>query len=104
MRRNSDALLIFPPSIDASICSSVGLAKTSRIDSFRSDFFLPELFRLFVRPAFLFGLVRSGAIGSVTAIRTILRFLIALQQELAIRTRRLAPPDSRIPSGCGEGY
>ena len=68
MRRNSEALLIFPPSIDASICLSVGRDKISRIDSFRSDFFGAELFRRFARAAFLCGAVRLGAIRSVTAV------------------------------------
>ena len=58
----------FPSSIDVSICLRVGLANISRIDCFRSDLFRLELFRLFARLASLFGLVRFGAIRSVTAI------------------------------------
>jgi hypothetical protein len=60
--------VISPSSIDASICLIVGLVNTSRIDSFRSDFCRAELFRLFARVPFLFGLTRLGAIRSVTGI------------------------------------
>jgi hypothetical protein len=66
--RNWEAVLILPPSIDASICLRVGLGNVSRIDSFRSDFFRAERFCLFARVDFLFGLVSSAAIRSVTAV------------------------------------